>query len=319
MSLLTIVQAAAIRCHYPQPSVAFSSLDPNIQLFVACAQDTGDEMTERINWQALKIQNPVTFVGNSVQTLFPLPTGFQALSPSDTFISSAYPTLRMIGPVNEDDLLRLKALPIVLFPSVWREVQGSIEFFPALQGPGTLQFTGNISGTGVTAITNVNVASMQIGAAISDTQGKLQNGTTVTSITTVSPGLYTVNISLPTVGGAALADSFTTTGVGETVSYVYAGTSWINISPGVPRVPSQWGADSDTAAFSERTVMLGTEWRWRRRKGLDYSEEFEAYERSLALVSGQESTQRVIPTSNSLVDWDNAFPGTILDNTDQNY
>jgi hypothetical protein len=240
MSLLTIVQAAALRCHYPVPAVAFSSLDPGIQLFIASAQDTGDEMVERVDWQNLKIQQPVTFAGNGTTTLFPLPANFSALSPSDTFISSAYPTLRMIGPVNEDDLMRLKALPIVLFPPVWRQVLNSIEFFPAPQAA-------------------------------------------------------------------------------EIISFVYAGSTWINISPGVPRIPVAWGADADFAAFSERAVMLGTVAKWRRAKGLDYSQEFETYEQALAAVAGRESTQRLIPTSNSLVEWDNAFPGTILDNTDQNY
>jgi hypothetical protein len=106
---------------------------------------------------------------------------------------------------------------------------------------------------------------------------------------------------------------------GEVISYVYAGSTWINITAGVPRYPPQWGADTDFAVFSERTLMLGTEWMWRRRKGLDYSEEFESFERSLGSIAGQDSTQRIIPTTHSVVNWDTAFPGSILDTTDQNY
>ena len=135
MSLLTIVQGASRRCNYGQPAYAFGTSDANIQLFIDCVQDTGDEMVERADWQALKISTPVTFTGNGVQTLFPLPAGFASginrLSPSTTFVSSAYPTLNMVGPVGEDDLIRMKALPLALYPSVWRVVDSHIEFFPA--------------------------------------------------------------------------------------------------------------------------------------------------------------------------------------------
>lgn len=136
MSLLTIVQGASLRCNYGVPAYAIGTSDANVQLFIACVQDTGDEMVERADWQSLKISTPVTFTGNGVQTLFPLPAGFSTgisrLSPTATFVSSAYPTLNMVGPIGEDDLLRMKALPLALYPSVWREVDSYIEFFPAL-------------------------------------------------------------------------------------------------------------------------------------------------------------------------------------------
>lgn len=240
MSLLTIVQGAALRCNYATPSTVIGNTDANILLFAACAQDIGDEMTERVNWQDQKISTPATFTGDGTTTLFALPSNFQALSPSDTFVSSLYPTLRMFGPVNEDDLLRMKALPVVLTPSYWRQVDNKIEFFPALAA-------------------------------------------------------------------------------GEIVSYVYAGDSWINTSGGSPVIPAIWAADTNVAILSERTIMLGTVWKWKRTKGFDYAEEFATYERSLEAQAGQESTQRIIPTSNLIVEWETTFPGTITDNTDKVY
>ena len=143
MSLLTIIQGVALRCNYTVPNAVFSSSDPVIQQMIACAQDTGDEMVERVDWQALKIASPVTFTGDGSTTLFSLPAGFSVgvnkLSP-DCFVSSAYPTLRMVGPVLEDDLLRMKALPMSLYPSVWRVVGSQIEFFPALQAGEVVSF-----------------------------------------------------------------------------------------------------------------------------------------------------------------------------------
>jgi hypothetical protein len=133
-SLLQIVQAVALRCNYGgTPTTAFANTDPGVQLMVQCALEAGDEAVERVNWEKLKTQVPLTFTGDGVTAVWPLPTGFQSLGPSTTFISSAYPTLHMPGPVNEEDLLVMKLLPVTAQPSVWRMVGGDIEFFPVLQ------------------------------------------------------------------------------------------------------------------------------------------------------------------------------------------
>jgi hypothetical protein len=108
--LLTIIQKTALRLNYSTPSnvtTAFANTDPAIQLMVACAQDAGDDAVDRVDWALLKEQAPLSFTGDGVTPAFPLPLGFRRLSPSDTFISSLFPTLRMPGPVNEDDLLAL--------------------------------------------------------------------------------------------------------------------------------------------------------------------------------------------------------------------
>ena len=134
MSLLSIIQGVALRCNYGStPMSAFANADPAIQLMVACAQDAGDEAMERVEWENLKIQSPVTFTGDGVTAAFALPTGWETFGPSTTFISSAYPTLHMPGPVNEEDLLVMKLLPVTALPSVWRMVGGMVEFFPVLQ------------------------------------------------------------------------------------------------------------------------------------------------------------------------------------------
>lgn len=147
MSLLTIIKNVAIRVNYSASiTTAFSSTDPAVQAMVACAQDAGDDAVERVDWAALKEVTPLQFVGDGVTAAFPVPNGWQRLSPSVTFISSLFPTLRMPGPVNEDDLIAMKALPVVAQPSVWRQVAVqpatgpalmAIEFFPILQ-PGEI-------------------------------------------------------------------------------------------------------------------------------------------------------------------------------------
>lgn len=132
MSLLSIIQGVARRVRYPQPATAIGNADPNVALMIDCVQDTGDELVERWGWQALKLATAATFTGDGTITLFPLPASVETLQPDAIFVSSIYPTVRMPGPVNEDQLLRLKSIPTVVTPSCWRVVQNQIEFYPAI-------------------------------------------------------------------------------------------------------------------------------------------------------------------------------------------
>jgi hypothetical protein len=242
MSLLTIVQQAALRLNYSSASnitTAFFNTDPAIQLIIACAQDAGDDAVDRVDWAALKEVVPLQFTGDGVTAAFPLPVGFRRLSPSDTFISSLYPTLQMPGPVNEDDLLAMKALPVVAQPSVWRQVgfNGlmSIEFFPVL-------------------------------------------------------------------------------GVGEIATFYAAQGTWIVDINGAPRVPPQWGADTDRSVFPERIILFGAIWRWKQAKGLDYAEAMDTAEKILDRHQAQEETGRTINMSRTFTyDTSTWFPGTIQD------
>lgn len=62
---------------------------------------------------------------------------------------------------------------------------------------------------------------------------------------------------------------------GETVTYAYVSKGWI--LSGASRV-SVWADDADTTYLPSRLIELGTIWRWRRKRGLEfqsYQGEFE--------------------------------------------
>ena len=234
MSLLSIVQGVARRCNYQQPTVAITSADSNVLQMVDCVQDIGDELIERWGWQGLKIRVPVTFTGDGNTTAFAMPTNVANFGPASTFVSSAYPTLTMPGPVNEEDLLRIKALPVMVQPACWRQVDDQIEFYPPLAS-------------------------------------------------------------------------------GEVVSYVYAQNSWVMNAAGTPYATPAFVADTDTVVLSERLLRLGAIQLWKRRKGYEYAEELEDFERALDRQAGQENTGRVINMTQALPIPDNLFAGTIRD------
>lgn len=53
MSLLTLVQAVAVKVGITKPTVASTSLDPNVQQIIAFANESGQEIAARYGWQEL--------------------------------------------------------------------------------------------------------------------------------------------------------------------------------------------------------------------------------------------------------------------------
>lgn len=67
MSLLTIVQAAAVRVGLTSPSIAASSTDQNIQQLVQLVNEDGQELADRPNWQELTIESTFLTVATESQ------------------------------------------------------------------------------------------------------------------------------------------------------------------------------------------------------------------------------------------------------------
>ena len=167
MSLLSIVKDAALRCNLKVPGQAYSSTDENILQLVAFAQDTGRELVERGEWNNLKILGRIT--GDGTTTLFTLPADWMRLCPSDkspmgALISLSRPTIPLIGPVNDEWLNQMKALPAYPAYPVWRIVNSSMEIWPALSSGEVVQFwyfskafvVSYLNATNATKFTNDN-------------------------------------------------------------------------------------------------------------------------------------------------------------------
>lgn len=130
MSILSTLQTAMPLCGLPSPSQAVSSTDPNVQKFVAFAQDIGDELRERFWWRNLNISGQIT--GDGTTTLFSLPADWGKLSPGQQLFSALYPTLPLYGPVTNEQLAAMKSSPAFPTRPVWRIIGGTIELWPAL-------------------------------------------------------------------------------------------------------------------------------------------------------------------------------------------
>lgn len=102
--------------------------------------------------------------------------------------------------------------------------------------------------------------------------------------------------------------------LGELVTFNYYSSFWImNAARTVSR--ARWVADDDFALINEDTITKGTTWRWKQSKGLEYAEDFRAYETSFARNAAQQMTERVIDTSRKFVMGDGMYLGTVTDHT----
>lgn len=102
--------------------------------------------------------------------------------------------------------------------------------------------------------------------------------------------------------------------LGELVTFSYYSQFWIMNSARTVSRPT-WQADDDFSLIEEDTIMNGAAWRWKASKGLQYAEEFRAYEQSLARNAAQQMTERVVSTSHKLGFGRATFLGTITDLT----
>lgn len=62
----------------------------------------------------------------------------------------------------------------------------------------------------------------------------------------------------------------------DTGAFAYKSTHWCESSGGTGQ--TSWSADTDIGRLDEDLMSLGIVWRWLKRKGLDYAEDFNTYE-----------------------------------------
>lgn len=120
MSLLTIVQSAALRFGLPSPNVAASSTDVNIQQLVAFINEEGQELAARHPWQAMRYQ-----------------AGFTTLAAEDqgsieTMCTATNPQAPFQSIVNETIWNRTQRRPIFgpKSPAEWQQLKAQF-----VQGP----------------------------------------------------------------------------------------------------------------------------------------------------------------------------------------
>lgn len=95
---------------------------------------------------------------------------------------------------------------------------------------------------------------------------------------------------------------------GETCYFEYISNCWCTDSTGAT-YRRNIGADSDLVLLSDEIMLAGLEWRWLRKKGLSYAEEFATYEQMVADAMGRDGTKQTLKMDGGL---EKRTPGTIV-------
>lgn len=68
---------------------------------------------------------------------------------------------------------------------------------------------------------------------------------------------------------------------GMECAFEYISENWIYSGAKTPTTYRFWQTDSDTPFLKDDLIVLGTIWRWKKVKGLEYAEDFNTYERAV--------------------------------------
>ena len=80
--------------------------------------------------------------------------------------------------------------------------------------------------------------------------------------------------------------------VGQICAFEYASSDWITTSVG--STASSWTNDLDTPKLDGQLIILGTIWRWKAAKGLDYAEDFAKYEKKVNDAIGRDGSKPML-------------------------
>lgn len=82
-----------------------------------------------------------------------------------------------------------------------------------------------------------------------------------------------------------------TPAAGESLYFEYVSKNWATDSTGTTQKRAVT-ADEDLILLDDEIVLLGLEWRWRKAKGLDYTEDFNEYESKVSNAMTRDGTKR---------------------------
>lgn len=77
------------------------------------------------------------------------------------------------------------------------------------------------------------------------------------------------------------------------IAYDYFSNAWCASSGGTAQ--TKWTADTDTYYLDEDCFITGLKWRYLRAKGLDYTEEFDAYMKNVGQAMARDGGDRDLP------------------------
>jgi len=85
-----------------------------------------------IRWIGAPIKVEAQITGDGTSTYWDLPGDYDRLVPGEAFWSLKYPAVSLGGPVLDEEMLAMKALPVQPVRPIWRLFGNQVEIWPAL-------------------------------------------------------------------------------------------------------------------------------------------------------------------------------------------
>lgn len=130
MSLLQMVQDAAVLVGLDEPSSVMANTDVTFKQMRVLAQQEGDELSRAYDWRNLKVQADI--VGDGSTEYWDLPDDFDRQQAGDNLWLRTAPFIPLTGPISDGDFLGMKAAPTRPIRPIWRYFGDQIQIWPVL-------------------------------------------------------------------------------------------------------------------------------------------------------------------------------------------
>lgn len=128
MTLLTTVQKAARKLNIAVPSTVIGNADLNVALLLELAQEEGDELSRRHEWQAITVEKTQATLAAVIQTA--LPSDYDRLV-FNAEIWNRTLSLKYAGPTSARTWQQLQVSQTAGIVGWWRLRGGALLLFPA--------------------------------------------------------------------------------------------------------------------------------------------------------------------------------------------
>lgn len=322
MSLLSIVQSAALRVLASKPPVAAASADPKVLQLVECVNEDGQELSSRHSWQALRKEAQFATLGyaGGISTFKSLVAGAGYASG----LSNTYILVPLTGGSGTGAQATIAITNgTVTSCTISLDAQGQGYAVNDVLSASNV----NLGGTG--AGFSVTVASIAMVGAQS--QGDIRTLTGQDFNFIVNETMWNRSQRRPVFGPKSPAEwqqlkaQFMQ---GPWIQYALRGNQLLFLpvpSPGFAIyfewISKYWAqsalgagqtsmlTDTDTALVDERLLTLGALWRFKQLNKLEYAEDVDNYEKAVADSISRDGSKGRLNLAGAQTD---IFPGVVV-------
>lgn len=324
MSLLSIVQAVAIKVGISKPISASASADANVQQLIGFANEAGQELSARYGWQELTKEASFSCPGlQGGINLFSILSGGTGYAAG---LSNVYNFVPLTGGSGSGATATV---------AVTNGVVTNVTLTPVTQGSGYLvgdvlsaaNFNLGASGSGL----SIKVTS--VGLTPQENQGSIQALTGPDFAWVLNETMWDRTTRRPVYGPKMAAEwqqlkaqlmqgpwwqyrfrgnqllFIPPPAVGDQIYFEWISNYWVAATGTTVGIQNAFQQDTDISLLDERLITLDTVWRYKQTKRLAYDEDYDKAETAIADSIGRNGTKPRLNLAGAQTD---IYPGVLV-------